>query len=762
MLGKILIFIIFSMSVLSSGLYFYSNQRHGKTLLIGRSLFYAIILSIIIVSSYFLMNIFSHNFQYTYIWDYSSADLQTQFLFSSFYAGNQGSFLLWSLLLSIFGFFIIRYTKKYEGYEPLVMGFFTMILSFILLILIIKSPFEYVWETFKSQGIAVGFKPILGKGLNPILQNLWITIHPPILFSGYAAVAVPFIFALAGLIKRDYTKWVQIAYPWALFAAGILGLGIMMGGFWAYETLGWGGFWGWDPVENSSLIPWLTTVVLVHTMMIQRKTTGLVRTNFVLSILSFLLVLYATFLTRSGVLGSTSVHSFTNPGNSVYAVLVAIQIVFALIAIFIFIIRFKDFGKTKFNFDFKSKEFFILFGSLTILLSAIIIFIGTNWPLILELAGKTKATVDTSYYNNWNLVLTTIIMLFNGISLYLNWETSNFTKIRFKLVISLLISIIATIVLIISGVNELKYIVLAFATIYSLVVNIEYALKKIRKMPLKASGSIAHIGIALLILGVIATAGYSESKTLKIKKGMTKEVLGYKITLIDKIEIEKNLADRQKFIYRLKIEKGSTSSYIDPIVYWSDFNQRKSPIIEPGIYRGLTSDLYAVLRSVDIANSIETIEIIKDSVANFLIDTSNTICITNFDMSHSGMADKNKPLMGVFVKYNINGNEVKDTLFTNLISSSVYTDYIWKKIPNTNVDISFTRLIPDKRHISKSIAIFSFKKSSEKMIVPTETLTVEISAKPFMNFVWLGAIGIAFGFVLSIFKNHKSRKSVSI
>jgi hypothetical protein len=119
------------------------------------------------------------------------------------------------------------------------------------------------------------------------------------------------------------------------------------------------------------------------------------------------------------------------------------------------------------------------------------------------------------------------------------------------------------------------------------------------------------------------------------------------------------------------------------------------------------------------------------------------------------MADKNKPLMGVFVKYIINGNEVKDTLFTNLVSSSVYTDYLWKKIPNTNVDISFTRLIPDKKHISKSIAVFSFKKSGEKMVEPSETLTVEISSKPFMNLVWFGAIGIALGFIIAVLKNRK-------
>lgn len=755
MLGKIIIYILFIMATTTTGIYFYSEYKKDESFKLARKFYYALILGVVLISGYFLYNIFIHNYQFTYIWDYSSNELPPFLLFSSFYAGNQGSFLLWTLLFSLVGFFLIPYTKKHEGYEPLSMGFYCLILSFLLMILMIKSPFEYVWETFKNDGIAQGFTPTSGKGMNPILQNYWITIHPPILFAGYVMCSIPFVFAITGLIKRDYSKWNQISYPWVLIGSGILGLGIMLGGFWAYETLGWGGFWGWDPVENSSLIPWLSLVALAHTMMINRKTNGLVKTNFFLSIITFLLVLYATFLTRSGVLGATSVHSFTDPGNTVYSLLVIMQITFALIGIVVFIMRFTDIKVSKLNFNYSSREFLLTMGALTLLFSAVIVFIGTSWPLLLEATGQTKAAVDVSFYNNWNLPLAMLIMLTNAISLFLSWKKSNFSNITKRLSIIFAVSIIATVLMMISGVNQLKFIALGLIAVFSLIVNFDFLIKNLKNAPLKLGGNLAHIGIALLLLGVIATSGYTQLRTYNLKKGISQKGFGYDIELVDKIEIEKEFSDRQKFIYKLKMSKGNNSFYVNPIVYWSDFNQRQSPFIEPGISRGLNHDIYAVLKSVDIQNTVETIEIIRDSVVNLLIDSNNTICLERFDMSHAHKTDSSSQFMGAFVKYNINGQEIHDTLTTKMTSSSVYTDYIWKKVPNSNVDIAFTRLIPVKSNAAKSIAVFAFKKSGEKMLEPSETLTVDISYKPFINLVWLGSLAISIGFFIAIFRKSK-------
>lgn len=753
MVGRLIIILLFITSLVNSYLYLKPNRDNYN---LPRMLFLALTLGVVAVSAYFMQNIFAHNYQYTYIWEYSSSELPPFLLMSSFFAGNQGSFLLWALLTSVMGVFLLLYIKKHKEFESYTMGIFILFLSFLLLILIFKSPFEYVWETFKSNGLKEGFTPAFGKGLNPILQNFWIIIHPPILFTGYVTITIPFVIALSALIKKDYSNWINIAYPWVLLSSAVLGLGIMLGGYWAYETLGWGGFWAWDPVENSSLIPWLIIVALVHTMIVQRKTKGLVKTNFVLAIISFLLVLYATFLTRSGVLGNTSIHSFTSPGNSVYALLVFIQLVFGVSGVTLFFLRIKDLGKFKYNFDYLSKEFLLAIGSVALIMSAVIIFIGTNWPLILDMTGQTKASVDVSFYNNWNIIIAILILISNGFSIYLNFKKSAFESFKMKFYFGIIITAVATILMIFINVKDISFVVLMFSAFYSLFVNLQFLYFNIRKSASKIGGNISHIGFALLILGVIATSAYSSSEILELKKGIPQKVGDYSVTLIDKIQIEKHLADRQKFVYRLKLQKGSEISYIEPVVYWSDFNDNQSPIIEPAIERNLSYDLHSILKSVEMLNELETIEITKDSTANFLTDSTCKINLVRFDMKHTQMGFKSDPMIGAIVKYSISGNDVIDTVFTNMDNSSVYTDYVWNNVPGTNTDIAFTKLIPVKGNITKSIAVFAFKKSYEKFVEPEEILSVEFAYKPFINLVWYGSLLIFAGFIFAMTRTKKN------
>ena len=238
---------------------------------------------------------------------------------------------------------------------------YSAILSFLFLMLILKNPFTYIWDVFPKDLIHAGPIPASvvnyvwldqakgiwaqypneGKGLNPLLQNYWMVIHPQVLFIGFTSMSVPFAYAVAGMLKRDYVSWIRVSTPWTVFGAMVLGTGVVMGGFWAYETLGWGGYWGWDPVENSSLVPWLVCVASIHTMLSQRRSGSFIKTNFVLSILCFIMVLYSTFLTRSGVLGDTSVHSFVEPGMLVYWMLLAGLFLFAAIGFGLFFARMK-------------------------------------------------------------------------------------------------------------------------------------------------------------------------------------------------------------------------------------------------------------------------------------------------------------------------------------------------------------------------------------------------------------------------------------
>lgn len=754
MFGKIIIYILFFMSAVASGIFFLSFKKEGEKLLLARKMFYGILAGIIIVSIYFLINIFAHNFQFTYIWEYSSKELPSYLLFASFYAGQEGSFMLWLFFFAIFGFFVIRYAKQH-GYESMVMGLYCMLIAFILLIIAVKSPFDYIWDTYKDNKLEIGFMPPNGKGLNPVLENPWMTIHPPILFAGYAAAAIPFIFAIAGLIQRDFKKWIDITLPWTIIASALLGLGISLGGFWAYETLGWGGFWGWDPVENSSLLPWLCTLALIHTMIVQRKTNGLIKTNFAIAIATFILVLYATFLTRSGILGDSSVHSFTNPGNTVYFLLVAILVVFVLISVFTFLMRNNDIKSSHINFNVSSREFMLTFGSIFILLSTMIILIGTSWPIISETFGMKKSAVETSLYNNWNLPIMILILLTNGISLFLNWKSSAIKNVMKKSLISIILTAVSIVIFVFTGVGEIKYILLLIAVMYSFFVNAEFAIRNLKSNPLKLGGYLSHIGLSLLMIGVVATGGFSTSKLVNLKKGEQSKVLGYNFSLVDKIEIEKEKKDRQKFIYRIKIEKNGSSSIVDPIVYWSDFNERKSPIIEPGIMRNLVKDIYITLKSSDVKSNLKTVSAQKGISTNFLIDSTINFHISGYDMSHSGMKDETKAKLGVVINYNIKDKVITDTLYTKLGSSSVYKDIVWENVPGTEIDIAFSHFMPSHEDIAKSECTFAFKPSKEQYKEPEEVLTFELSIKPFINFVWIGVILIAIGLIISYFNQRK-------
>ena len=272
--------------------------------------------------------LFNHLYEYKYAWDHLNSAMPMKYVFSCMWEGQEGSFLLWSFWHVVLGFFLIKYSKQWE---PWVMAIIAVV-QFFLASMVLgvyfgdfqfgSNPFTLLREHTSNIGLPwtmrpdyLSLKPFMdGKGLNPLLQNYWMTIHPPTLFLGFAATIIPFAYAIAGLWKKDFNGWMKPAIPYAFFGVMILGTGILMGGAWAYEALGFGGFWAWDPVENASLVPWLFLVAAAHLLVVnQKKGTSVFATLF-LCISSFILVLYSTFLTRSGVLGDSSVHSFVDSG----------------------------------------------------------------------------------------------------------------------------------------------------------------------------------------------------------------------------------------------------------------------------------------------------------------------------------------------------------------------------------------------------------------------------------------------------------------
>ncbi|MDZ4823612.1 MAG: cytochrome c biogenesis protein CcsA [Flavobacteriales bacterium] len=281
-----------------------------------------------IVGSLFYI-LFNHLYEYKYAWDHLNNAMPMQYIMSCFWEGQEGSFLLWTIWHAVLGLLLMRWSR---GWEPWVMTVVSVVQVFLASMLLGvffgeyqfgSNPFLLMREHPDNIGLPwtmtadylTQFPAFLdGRGLNPLLQNYWMTIHPPILFLGFAATLIPFAYAIAGLWRRDYTGWLTPAIPWTFFGVMILGTGILMGGAWAYEALGFGGFWAWDPVENASLVPWLTLLGAAHLLVVNKRKPTALFTAFLLTIGTFILILYSTFLTRSGVLGDSSVHSFVDSG----------------------------------------------------------------------------------------------------------------------------------------------------------------------------------------------------------------------------------------------------------------------------------------------------------------------------------------------------------------------------------------------------------------------------------------------------------------
>jgi cytochrome c-type biogenesis protein CcmF len=331
--GHLLTLCSLVMAALAAVAYYLGTQRRDEAWTsLGRLAFRLHSVAVVGIVAVLFIMLFNHWFEYDYVWKHSNLQMPLKYIASCFWEGQEGSFLLWTFWHVVLGNGLIQGFKGRSPWEAPVLAVFALVQVFLAFMLVgvyigdVKlgsSPFMLIRELPENLGLPWTAMPNYlaaipqfadGRGLNPLLQNYWMVIHPPTLFLGFAAVLVPFAYAIAGLWRGERSAWIAPALPWTFFGVMVLGTGILMGGAWAYESLSFGGFWAWDPVENASLVPWLTLVAAGHLMLVNKRKPTSLFTTFLLTLGTFLLVLYSTFLTRSGVLGDTSVHSFTGDG----------------------------------------------------------------------------------------------------------------------------------------------------------------------------------------------------------------------------------------------------------------------------------------------------------------------------------------------------------------------------------------------------------------------------------------------------------------
>jgi cytochrome c-type biogenesis protein CcmF len=287
--GTILLWLAFLLGIASIAAYVMVIRGREEWRSLARQAYVLMTAAVVIVSCLLLYLLITHDYRLAYVWSYSDNLLPLHYLISTFWGGQEGSFLLWIFWGVLLGLPLMKFARSYESR---VMVFYNLTLLSLIMLLLKQDPFRF------HEGLTAAMIPMDGQGLNPLLQNPWMVVHPPVMFIGYASLAIPFAFALAALWMQRYDEWTKVSLPWVLLSLGTLGLAIMLGGYWAYETLGWGGYWGWDPVENASLVPWLMTAALGHGMLLQRSRNRFRRLNLVLAVAAYLLVVYATFLTR--------------------------------------------------------------------------------------------------------------------------------------------------------------------------------------------------------------------------------------------------------------------------------------------------------------------------------------------------------------------------------------------------------------------------------------------------------------------------------
>jgi cytochrome c-type biogenesis protein CcmF len=504
----------------------------------GAFSFYAHSAAVIGICVTLFIIIANHYFEYHYAYSHSDRNLPGHYLISTFWNGQEGSFLLWMFWQAILGIILIHTNKFWEAPVMTVFALVQAFLASMILGVVLpgidfrigSSPFILIRDVMQNAPIFKSdpeFVPNDGTGLNPLLQNYWMVIHPPTLFLGFASTLVPFSFCIAGLWLRKYREWVRPALPWALFGGAILGLGILMGGYWAYETLNFGGYWNWDPVENAVYIPWLILVAAIHTMITYKNSETALKASIILVIAVFILILYSTFLTRSGILGDSSVHSFTDLGLS--GQLLIYLLFFLLIAFVLSAIRWREIPSTEKEVSTYSREFWIFVGTLVLCLMGFQVLLPTSIPVWNKFIGIFGITSNMApppdqigFYTKFQLWFAVVIGFLSGVGQFFWWKKIDAKSLLKELRTPLLITLVIFVVLLqvmyyqfgAEAIKKPAFLIILLSGIFTITANTKILFSLFKSSPGLSGGAIAHIGIGLMLVGMMFSAGYSKVVSL--------------------------------------------------------------------------------------------------------------------------------------------------------------------------------------------------------------------------------------------------------
>lgn len=821
-LGHLFVLIAFVSSLLSTIFYSVGSFKNdfiekASWIKFARIYFFIQCAAVLAVFACIFIICSNHYIEFFYAYKHTSKELEFKYLLACIWEDQGGSFLLWSIWHCVLGLIVIKKSREYEAPVMSVISVAQIFLAMMIMGVYLfgtkigNSPFvltrnEISAPIFNRPDYLTLMKD--GVGLNVLLRNYWMVIHPPILFLGFASTIVPFAYAYAGMQTKRFGDWIKPALPYALFSICVLGVGIMMGGKWAYESLSFGGYWAWDPVENASLVPWLIMVAGLHTMLIYKATDHSLRASYFFIILSFLFVLYSTFLTRTGILGDTSVHAFTEAGNAMNNLLKTFLWFFVISSLGMFFYNYKRIPAIAKEESTSSREFWMFIGSLVLFLSSLFIIGltsipvynkigGLNWLINKVNDGPLALPEDPEFaYNKVMALIAIIIGILTAITQYFKYKNTSNKEFLKKIALPTVIAAFITLLLVMfypvaydkKGPGFLIALYAAlFATIYAVVANAVYIKSGLNGKLKAAGGSIAHLGFGLMIAGMIISAGnkkiISEEKykAFAIPMGidpLTKEqdnaaeninlirhvptkMGDYSVTYLhDSAGHEK---DRRFFqlLFQNKNEKTNEtgeSFVLTPDVYMMKDNNMSS---NPDTKRYITHDVFTYISyTINPASNTDTasfklFELKKGDTAFY---SKGYLIYNGPNKNHSRIVPGNPQLaiaadLTVVAKDSTRYHaepvlivDKEDPFLVKAGKDSLKLVSLDDTLYQQNLYLRFMNVDPQKETILLGV------KESDRMI---DFVTLKAYVFPYINLVWLGLLMMAVGVIMSMLNRLK-------
>ena len=666
--------------------------------------------------------ILSNDFTVAYVYSYSSTDLPLGYLISSLWGGQEGTFLLWMFYVSVMSVFMLFTAKKFEAGN---MVFVNLLLLSVFLIIIKKSPFELM-PVFRDEGA----------GLNPLLQNFWMQIHPPIMFLGFAGTVFPFAFAMNGLVSRRYTTWAESARKWTLFAWATLGVSLVMGGYWAYETLGWGGFWAWDPVENSSFIPWIFLTAQIHALFIKRQRSGLLRFSLFVVCVSFLSVLYGTFLTRSGVLADFSVHSFVDLGINQF--LIGGLLFFCALSLFFLVWRWQDIHPEPSFSKVNSRSYLVTLGVLVLSLGGTLVLLGTSAPLLTRMTENPSA-VGLPYYFATMTPVAIVIMLLTYLFPAFRWN-EGVARPRLILAGAIGAAVMAGCLMIFGVTFQIIYLLFYGMAAASLITN-GYVVLASWRAGRFIPGYMAHVGLAVTMIGAATSAGFETKQTITLEQNVVTEAMGYELNFVKLEETPKG--------FDCHVEISSPDDKFVAILPHEFPRNAEGVMKKPYVKSYLSHDLYVAPSAFKSAEGEDPGRLTLQKGESAKLDKYE---ITFHDFSLDSH-DESGPAMAA-AELTIQSDGSSFDVFPSLQVTDSGVVPIGASFDSGRGQIFIAGVSPEDGSVVLNV-IGDFIPQAD---VENASLVIELSEKPLIFFFWLGCATVFLSGLLSMREGMNRRK----